>query len=235
MLYLASGTGAEEAAGPSIPLGGGKSCPCGICWESFPQEPCPGFVCSCVIEWKVKVCLPVQYLQPFLWLISDLHSSAECGARALGMIPGQMSPLVTSQLGAQSGKVGKEQTGTPGVAEWTELKGEQCFLLLNVAAPARFGDVLVGTFRGTSPKEPTVRSYLRNTSLSLLGGEEICIKPVNVPKKASRREWISCTSRRLGLLASEGFQMRLIWGFGIWKFVPVSVFNVDNFILISVK
>lgn len=108
MLYLASGTGAEEAAGPSIPLGGGKSCPCGICWESFPQEPCTGFVCSC---------LPVQYLQPFLWLISDLHSSAECGARALGTMPGQMSPLVTSQLGAQSGKVGKEQTGTSGVAE----------------------------------------------------------------------------------------------------------------------
>lgn len=67
MPYLVSG--AEGAAGSSVPLGGGKSCPGGVWRESFLQE--PGLLLCAAGGWSARsrLALPVQYLQSFL--ISD--------------------------------------------------------------------------------------------------------------------------------------------------------------------
>lgn len=74
------------------------------------------FVCSCVVQQNVRVCLPVQHLQPFPWLLSDLHSSGRW-SQSPGDAAGQMSPLVTSLGWEPKGKLGREQRGACGAAE----------------------------------------------------------------------------------------------------------------------
>lgn len=153
MLYPANGTGAEEAAGSS---GWGKVL---FKWDTLRVLP---LLVLCAVVWwsgRSRRCLPVQYLQPFPWLISDWHSSVKVVPEPWGWC---RTDVTACHLWAGSPRGEGWQRGT---AEWTELKGEQCFLWLNVAVPALSGDLLVGTFHGRSPEEPTVKSYLRSSSL----------------------------------------------------------------------
>lgn len=104
MLYLASGAGTE---GNSVPLGGGG--PRWDIWESFLCVQLCGAA-------ERQSCLPVQHLQPFPWLLSDLHSSGRW-SQSPGDAAGQMSPLVTSLGWEPKGKLGREQRGACGAAE----------------------------------------------------------------------------------------------------------------------
>lgn len=104
MLYLASGAGAE---GNSVPLGGGG--PMWDIWESFLCVQLCGAA-------ERQGCLPVQHLQPFPWLLSDLHSSGRW-SQSPGDAAGQMSSLVTSLGWEPKGKLGREQRGACGAAE----------------------------------------------------------------------------------------------------------------------
>lgn len=154
MLCLVSGWGAEVAAGSSVPLGRESRVHVGFVgnpsFRSLALVLCggvggQGFVClfntfSLFPGW-FQTCVPQGNVVPAPWGwcrtgVTICHLSAGQGANR---------NLCCCRV------------------TWT--RGRTMFPLVKRCCSAPSGDLLVGTFHGRSPKEPTVRSYLRNTSL----------------------------------------------------------------------